>query len=321
MSFLTLSWVLLTPFILFSNHVKAEVIERIVAVVNERPITLLDLESYSKSLQRGGLVDDLIVEDAKAALGDRKMLLRNLINERLVDSEVKKQGLEVTIEKVEQEIRNITGRNKISRAQLKQALTDQGVSFSEYQDFIKRRLERQTLIERMVTSKVKISDEEIAGLYFSQKKGDVREAYEYSLSHILFIPKAGDVSGAQKRGADVLAKLEAGGSFDVLASQYSEDPSFTPGGTLGTFKTGESLPEFDVAASRLEVGQTSKLIRGKGGFHILRLDSKRRVPDPAFESKKEELRGILYQLAFKKQFNFWLDQRRQEAFIRINESL
>lgn len=304
--------------LIFSLNVNAEIVERIVAIVNDRPITKLDLDNYARTLKKGGLVDDLVVEDPKATVADEKLLLRALINERLIDSEVRKQGHEVTIEKVEQEIRSISTRNKITRAQLKQSLTDQGVAFSEYQDFVKRRLERQSLVERAITSKIKISDEEVAALYFSQAKGGVKEAFEYTLSHILFLPKNGDVAAAQKRAEDVLEKLTAPSAFDTLASQYSEDPNFAPGGALGTFKSGESIPELDAAVSKLEAGETSKVVKSRMGFHILRLDTKRRIPDPNFEMKKEELRGILYQVAFKKQFAFWLDQRRQEAFIRVN---
>jgi peptidyl-prolyl cis-trans isomerase SurA len=304
--------------LLISLPSSAEIIERVVAVVNDRPITKLDLENYARTLRKGGLVDDLVIEDAKATVADEKLLLRAIINERIIDSEVRKQGHEVTIEKVEQEIRSISSRNKITRAQLKQSLTDQGVAFAEYQDFVKRRLERQSLVERAITSKIKISDEEVAALYFSQARGSVREAFEFTLSHILFLPKDGDVAGAQKRAEDVLAKLGSASAFDTLASQYSEDPNFAPGGALGTFKTGESIPELEAAASKLEVGEISKVVKSRMGFHVLRLDTKRRIPDPEFEKKKEDLRGVLYQIAFKKQFAFWLDQRRQEAFIRMN---
>ena len=71
----------------------------------------------------------------------------------------------MTVERIEQEINSIQSRNNISREQLRDALRREGTSFSDYQDFIKKRLEKQGLVEKAITSKIKISDEDIAAAY------------------------------------------------------------------------------------------------------------------------------------------------------------
>jgi peptidyl-prolyl cis-trans isomerase SurA len=296
---------------------QAEIIERIVAIVNGEVITKTDVQSFSKKLKEKNLVDELLVSDVDELLKDRKKMIAHMIDEKIIDSAVKDQQLDVTIERVEQEIRKIARKNRISRAQLKARLKMEGVSFSEYQDFLKKRLERQTLIERAVTSKIKISDEDISSYYMSQYKTSGTEVFEYTLSHILFL-KAKGKEDAMTRANLVLKKIKGGQSFDKLASQYSEDPNFSAGGRLGTFKSGEFLKELEGAAKNLEVNGISNIVETKIGFHILRLHKKRLVTDPMLESKKAEIKGILYQKSFQKQFAFWLEQKRQEAFIKIN---
>jgi peptidyl-prolyl cis-trans isomerase SurA len=298
--------------------VHAEIIERVVAVINEDVVLESDLKKYEDRLRSGAIVDDLLTAEPKALLKDRKALVDHVINERVIDAEIRNKGLNVTFEQVEKEITKIAGRNGITRVQLKQAIKEQGTSFADYQDFIKKRLERQALIEQSITSKIKISDEEVAAFYLSTKKNKTpNQSYEFQVAHILFQTKS-DAKAAENKAQSVLDLLKKGETFEALASRYSEDPGFSPGGVLGTFKSGELSKEMEDAVSQLQAGETSGIVRTKASLHILKLLSKRLIADPELEQQKEELRQVLYQKAFKKQFSFWLDQKRQEAFIRIN---
>lgn len=298
---------------------KAEVVDKIVAIVNDEILTQQDIENYKKKLQKGKFIDDLIVSDKNKLLKDRNALVDHMINEKIIDSEVKRQDLSVTIEKVDQEIKKIAAGNRMTTAQLTQELKKEGISFSEYQHFIKQRLERQALIQKTISSKIKITDDEIQNYYMNNFKGSSVTSYEYSLAHILFLPKGGDVKAAQKRGEAVLARLKNGESFETLAAQNSEDPNFSNGGFLGNFKSGEFLKELENAVVNLAPGATSNLVATKFGYHIVKLLSKKIVKDPVFESKKKDIQNILYEKAFAQQFKFWIEERKQSSFIKINK--
>lgn len=310
---------LMMSFVLYIPTAHSEVVDKIVAIVNDEIITTQDMENYKKQLQRGKFIDDLIISDKKELLKDKKALLEHMINERLIDSEVKRQDLSVTVERVDQEIKKISDGNHMSRSQMIAALKKEGISFSDYQSFIKQRLEHQALIQKMISSKIKITDDEIQNYYMNNYKGSSVTSYEYSLAHILFLPKGGDKNAAKARAESVLAKLNAGESFESLASQYSEDPNFSTGGFLGNFKSGEFLKELETAVQGLSPGEHSGLVPSKFGYHIIKLLSKKIVKDPVFESKKKEIQNILYEKAFAQQFKFWIEERRQGSFIKINQ--
>lgn len=297
----------------------AETVDKIVAIVNDEILTLKDIEAYKKQLQRGKFIDDLIISDKEKLLKDRNALIEHMINERLIDSEVKRQDLSVTVEKVDQEIKKVSDGNRMSRADLIAALKKEGIGFAEYQNFIKQRLERQALIQKTISSKIKITDDEIQNYYINNYKGSSVTSYEYSLAHILFLPKGGDKEGARKRAESVLKKLNAGESFDVLASQHSEDPNFSSGGFLGNFKSGEFLKELETAVQNLPVGGYAGPVATRTGYHIVKVTSKKIVKDPVFESKKKEIQNILYEKAFAQQFKFWIEERRLGSFIKINK--
>ena len=104
--------------LLISLNARTEVLEEIIAVVNNEIITLSDLKDMQRKLRGGSVImDDLLVQQDKipALLQDRKKLVDLMIDEKILDSEVKKRDLEVTIERVEQEIRKISKRNSICR--------------------------------------------------------------------------------------------------------------------------------------------------------------------------------------------------------------
>ena len=302
-------------------HARSEIIERIVAVVNDEIITLTDMEKFLARLKSAGLNDDLLIPDdqtRKAVLGDRELLLQKMIEEKVIDSEVKKENLAVPIERVEQEIRSIAKRNNVSREELKAALQERGIGFSQYQDFIKTGLERQALIEKAVTSKIKISEDDVLAVYSSHHKDAANQAYEYTLAHIYFLSQRGGAEGARARAEDVYKKLKDGSAFEKLASEYSEDPAFETGGILGVFKTGELNADLEKDIQSLNAGQYTAVVPTRGGYHVVKVNKKHLITDPRTEKEREEIRADLYTKAYKKQFQSWLSQLRQEAFVRIN---
>ena len=298
----------------------AKPVDKIVAIVNDQIISNSDVDKFKKKLNSSGLVDDALLKlnDSQTLLKDRNALLNHLVDEKLIDSEVKRKGMEVTIERVEQEIRTIAKGNNISRTQLQDALKAKGVSISQYQDFIKTSLERQGLIEKEVTNKIRISDEDISSYYLAKKGPSGAQIFEYTLAHIIFSPKTGGDDGALKRAQGVEEKLKNGQSFEKMAEQFSEDPNFTKGGLLGTFKAGEMLKEIDEAVKKLAPGEISPVIKTSNGFHLIKITKRTLISDPKLDEQREDIRRNLYADAFKRQFRLWLNHRRDESFIKIN---
>ncbi|NDD93031.1 hypothetical protein EBZ37_13230 [bacterium] len=304
-----------------SSFALAETVEKIVAIVNDDIITLTDLQKYTDKIRSGGLIDDMLIPDEatkESLLKDKDKLLQKMIEERVIDSEVKKQNLSIPIEKVEQEIRGIAKRNNVSRDELKAALQERGVNFSQYQDFIKTGLERQSLIERAVTSRIKVSEDDVVAAYSARHGSETEQAFEFTLSHIVFLSEKGGSSAANTRAEAVLKRLKDGANFEKLASETSEDPGFEQGGVLGVFKSGELQKNLESRVQKLVPGEFTGVLPTTGGFHIVKVTRKRLIPDPKTEREREKIRAELYERAYKKQFHSWLEQLRSDAFVRIN---
>lgn len=299
----------------------ARIIERITTVVNDRVILLSDVDAFQKKLSGEGLVDDALLQlmDRGQLQKDKKSVNNYLIDEAIIDSEVKKRGLDITFERVEQEIRNILRSRQLTRAQLREVLAQKGTSMNDYQAFIKTSIERQSLIEREVSSRIKISDEDVAAHYANIKGAKANQAYEYTLAHILFLSSNGGEKAARERALAVKKKLSENQPFDKMAEQNSEDPNFSQGGTLGTFRSGEMLKEIEEGVRNLKAGEVSAPIKTRLGVQLIKVTKKTITSDAELDERREQIRSQLFAEAFKRQFRSWLNQRRDDAFIRINE--
>ena len=314
---------LLAGYAAHSSVALAETVEKIVAIVNDEIITMTDENKYIDRLRSGGLTDDLLIPDEATKqdlIKDRAKLLQTMIDEKVIDSEVKRQNLSVPIERVEQEVRSIAKRNNVSRDELKAALAERGIEFSQYQDFIKSGLERQSLIEKAITSRIKITEDDVLSAYGAAHNGGGDQAYEFTLSHDYFQDsKSGGSAGAKERAEAALARLKAGEGFDRVTAETTEDPNYEVGGFLGTFKTGEMQKSLDIAVSKLAAGEFTNVLPTSGGFQIVKVNKKRLIPDPRTEKEREAIRASLYEKAYKRQFKTWLEQLHTDVFIRINK--
>jgi peptidyl-prolyl cis-trans isomerase C len=68
----------------------------------------------------------------------------------------------------------------------------------------------------------------------------------------------------------ILERLSKGEKFANIAKQFSLCPSSKRGGDLGSFGRGVMVKEFETAAFALSKGETSKPVKTKFGYHIIK---------------------------------------------------
>ena len=92
----------------------------------------------------------------------------------------------------------------------------------------------------------------------------------------------------------IVADLKKGANFEELAKTKSKDPgAAAQGGDLGYFTKDQMVPEFSEAAFKLAKGQVSEPVKSQFGWHIIRLEDKRKKPAPDFETVKPQLEAYI----------------------------
>jgi parvulin-like peptidyl-prolyl isomerase len=295
------------------------VVDRIVAVVNQEIITLSEVEKWIGPLQGEVQAEDRLKRREQVHEVCRKVLDK-LIEEKLVDQEVKRAGVKVTSKEVEGALEEIKRRNTTTQEDLEMALAKEGLTPEAFKKQIEKRLQRMKLVNWAVKVESKAGEKELKDFY--QKNIDRYRINEsYRPSHILFIiPKEAtpeEIREIRKKCQKVLEKIKGGEDFGEMALLFSEDPSSKDRGDLGYFKKGELLPALEKEALRLQVGGMSGIIRTDFGFHLIKLLDRKGGRPPSFEEIKEKVEADYYENEREKSFQQFLNTLKEKSVIEI----
>jgi peptidyl-prolyl cis-trans isomerase C len=84
-------------------------------------------------------------------------------------------------------------------------------------------------------------------------------------------------------------ELKKGGDFADLAKKKSKDPGASDGGDLGYFTKEQMVPEFSKVAFELEPGKISDPVKSQFGWHVIKVEDKRKRKPPEFEQVKPQI--------------------------------
>jgi peptidyl-prolyl cis-trans isomerase SurA len=248
-------------------------LDRVVAVVNEDVITDTELAARMVQLKRQLAVEKIKVPPDEVL---RRQLLERMIMERLQLQLAERAGIRVSDGDVERTIENIARNNKLSPTDFQKTLVREGLDPQAHAAEVRTQLIIRHLVDREISSKINVSESEIASFLDANPQGsDV----EYNLSHIFMpLPESASpetIQTARKRADDIRNQIKGGANFEQLAVSHSQGEGALSGGSLGWKKTGQ-LPELFVAALKsLGDGEVSEVLRGPNGFHIVKLNNRR----------------------------------------------
>ncbi len=139
------------------------------------------------------------------------------------------------------------------------------------------------------------------------------------VAHILITDK-GNTAKAEKTIKVLYAKLKKGASFAQLAKQHSQDPgSATKGGDLGWTLPGKMVPEFENIMNRTKTGSISQPFKTRFGYHILRVDGRRKAPTNNRNALVQQVKQSLFRKKAAEEWALWLSQLREESYVEIRQ--
>lgn len=302
--------------------VRAEVVERIAAVVNDDIILMSEVEEAAQSWRSvlAGIRDP---EEFRAKQREIHLqVVELLIEEHLLQQQIRDLNIEIGADEVDAAIARVMEQNQIpDQAALRIALQRQGIEWDEYRTEVSKQLAKWRFIHAKFSSRVKIPEEEIRAAYQKEVEQAVPE-FEYRARHILLrVPTEAPDSEReeqQRRAHEALARLAAGEDFVELSVVYSEGPTAKFGGDLGYFRKGVMVKAFEDAVLKLKVGEISGVVESPFGFHIIQLTDRRDVPMRTYEQAEPEIGQRLREEAMQHEMTAWLKQIRQKAFVKIH---
>ncbi len=316
--------------LLFTGIAVGKVIDRVVAVVNNDVILLSDLEDaiqpYLKKITEKATAESRQEEIQRA----KESMLDTLIEKDLIAQKAKKARIRVTDEDYKHAYELLAKRSGLTKEQFAAQIRASGLTQSEYKKNLKYQILQEKVINHDVRSKVVITETMIKEYYDAHRKEYTQTKDGYALLQIGF--SWGDSSESQKsapnmyadkidakRRAEEVRKLaEDGQDFRELAKKYSTLPSASEGGDIGVLQKDDMASDMRDAIVSLKPGQISKIIETPAGFQFFKLLASKDGVDPksSYESAKEGIREILYGQQLKKEFDVWVKDLKEQAYIK-----
>jgi peptidyl-prolyl cis-trans isomerase SurA len=310
----------LIPFFLIPGILQAEVIDRIVALVNSDAITLSELEEAAGPAFEQLRQTTLPSERERKMSEARKGILDLLIEGKVLEQEIKNKKIEVPDRDVDNAIEDILKQNRMTENELKLVMAKEGMSYSLYRQRIRDDIGKMRLISREIKSKLMVKEEDIRKFYEDHRENFVEPA-EVQVQQIFFhiSPGASDEQAARVRGEAyaILDRIRKGEDFTKLVKDYSQGPEVKYDGILGHFKRNELRPELDRAAFSLNTGGVSDVIRTTEGFHILRVLEKKGGEPRSYAEMQAKIRDQLAHVESEKQFREWMKSLKSKAYIEV----
>ena len=309
-------WVVLSLLGLFCRG--EAMVDSIVAVVNQEIIMFSEVEKLVVASGIEIRAGDRL-ERKEQVKQVRQKVLNQLIEERLIDSEIKKVGIKLTGKEIDAAVEDIRRRNNVTQEEMERVLKGEGLTLEEFKKQLEKRLLRTKLIH--VSVKIEAPGEKELRDFYNKNIGRYRTLESYRPGHILFrVPMGATPDEAReirKKCVKVLERIKSGEDFGEMAVLYSEDLSAKDRGDLGLFKKGELVPDVEREALRLKVGEVGEIVKTDYGFHIVKLLDHKGGMAPPFEDARSRVEVDYYEYKMENAFKQFMNSLREKSVIEV----
>ncbi|WP_150524070.1 peptidylprolyl isomerase [Roseibium sediminis] len=185
----------------------------------------------------------------------------------------------------------------------REAEIEKDPDFQKQLEFLKLRALRNAYIAQKIEGGVTEDDVKAA---YEKEFADFEGDEEINARHILVKEKA--------EAEAIIKELEGGADFIELAKEKSTGPSGPNGGDLGFFVRGQMVKPFEDAVFALEPGAiTKEPVETQFGWHVIKLEERRRQPKPSLEDVAQ---GLRQQLA-RDQYTKIMDDLKSRVTVEI----
>ena len=249
--------------------------DRIVAVVNDEAITLNELNARLTSVERQLRTQGTPLPPHQVL---EKQVLERMIMDDIQLQYAKETSTHVDDDQLDAALQRIATANHLALPEFRAALQKDGVTWAKFREEIRDEMIISKLRERVVDSRVTVSDAEVNN-YLASPEYAAGANEELNLSQILLrVPEQASpaqLASIHARAEQALAQIKRGDDFARVAASYSDAPDALSGGVIG-FRPLNRLPDLYVnAAAKLQPGEVSGILRSPAGFHIIKLIARR----------------------------------------------
>jgi peptidyl-prolyl cis-trans isomerase SurA len=324
------AWVVGAAALVFVSNARAVIVERVVAVIGERPVLWTEL------LRRGAATRMQIrmqTRDANVvAVQEQEMykeLLDRMIDDRLEEQQADKAHIAVTSQEIDRGISNIAAQ---AQAQQGRAVSvddvlgevhRRGMTDQDFRDEIRRQIIEGKLIELRVRPRVRVTDQDARAAYqhWARELDDKQPVDVKTLPlRVAASPAPNQIDARMALAREIVNKARSGVDFCKLVSEYSDDATTRPTcGSRGPQPFASLLPEVQEAVRATKPGAVSDPIAVRVGPDdaIVILMYAGESHAPPFEQVKNEMEQQALLEALEVARKQWLKELRRKVYVDV----
>ncbi len=306
----------------------AVVIERVVAVVGERPILLSELRHRARprltlvalhAVEQGMPTENLPTQLAAAEPKAMKETLDEIIDERLMEQQADKAHLAVSVEEVDRGIHTKAQQLNISEKDLWVRAHGQGYTDQDYRDEVRRQLLEGKLLQLRLAGRIHVTESDARATYDRLIK-QLGEDTPVDLQVIYMrIPQsAGGLAAKEALAQQIVLQARSGStSFCELVKQFNDDAETQSScGSRGPQPLRNIIPAARKMLETMKEGDVSDPIRiGDQVVIVFKLAKREKIPP--FSQVKDQMEDQAMEEAILQQRAVWVTELRRTIFLDI----
>jgi peptidyl-prolyl cis-trans isomerase SurA len=322
---------------LAARPVCASVVERVVAVIGDRPILLSELRARARPFLVE-IAKKVPAGPAQTAAESQvfKELLEKMIDDELEGQAADKAKVTVTAEEIDNALRNIAASQNKPLADLMRDALRSGLSEQDYRDELRRQLLEGKMLQLRVKGRIRITEEDVKAMFERTVRDERRRREFHPRWIVLRMPLGSSFEAQAERRAladDIVRRARKGEDFGSMARMYSDDATRDSGGDLDIFAPQGSpqvqsgrrkalTPELDAAVMALEPGQVTDPIRiigarGDANLVIVQLVERQASRYTTYAAARDEMLQRLQTEILDKAKRKWLDELKSRTHLDV----
>lgn len=252
-------------------NARAQQVEGIAAVVNDEPITTLDVRDRMRLIISAAGVQP--TEEMLPRIEEQA--IRALIEESLQLQQAREFEVDISEAEVDNALADNAARNGTTVEQIEADLAASGIAVETLRRQIRAEIAWQILVSGRFRSRIRISDQQIETAL--ERQAAAAAQTQYRLAEILVEVRGseGGEQAALQEVEQIYGLIRQGVPFPQIAEQLSDSPSAANGGFLGWVPEPALEENVRNILVQVPVGNLTTPIRVPGGFQIIALIDKR----------------------------------------------
>ncbi len=298
-----LIYILTTLTLIMPTVASAEIIDRIVAVVNDSIITESGLKAAIIA-QTGGLKENK--EPLAADVNTRSYVLDILIEQQLMKQSADKEGIDVSEAEIDRAVEDIKDRSGLTEESLLIELAKSGLTYSQYREQLKEDIRQSKFTRRKFRSGINITDNDLKEFY-TQNISQFQKPPTYRISILTLNNK----KNLKKIKNDIASGLD----FSELIKKYSTTPGSD--GDLGFFAINELEKSLQTVIREMTVGDVRGPVTTKNGIKIITVTDKKDGAPTPLEEVDKTVGEMLHKAIIEEKYKTWLNKMKETSHIEV----